>query len=43
VLVKLQLGASPLVARLTKRSAANLDLQLGQEIWAQIKAVALIG
>ncbi len=43
VLVKLQLGASPLVARLTKRSAANLDLRPGQAIWAQIKAVALIG
>jgi len=43
VLVKLQLGASPLVARLTKRSAANLDLQPGDAIWAQIKAVALIG
>jgi len=43
VLVKLQLGGSPLVARLTKRSVANLDLQPGDAIWAQIKAVALIG
>ncbi|MGA7949030.1 MAG: TOBE domain-containing protein, partial [Thiobacillaceae bacterium] len=43
VLVKLKLGASPLVARLTKRSAAALDLRPGHAVWAQIKAVALIG
>jgi molybdate transport system ATP-binding protein len=42
-LVKLQLGASPLVARLTKRSAAALELRPGHAVWAQIKAVALIG
>jgi molybdate transport system ATP-binding protein len=43
VLVKLELGASPLVARLTKRSAAALDLRPGHAVWAQIKAVALLG
>lgn len=42
-LVRLQVGASPLVARLTRRSAAALNLAPGLGVWAQIKAVALIG
>ena len=32
-----------LLARLTRRSAAALELAPGVEVWAQIKAVALIG
>ena len=45
-LVHLVIGAderSPLIARLTRRSAAQLDLREGMPVWAQIKAVALIG
>ncbi len=42
-LVRLQVGASPLLARLTKRSAASLGLQPGMKLWVQVKAVALIG
>jgi molybdate transport system ATP-binding protein len=42
-LVRLQVGESPLVARLTKRSATALGLYPGIALWAQIKAVALIG
>ena len=45
-LVRLNIGQdghSPLIARLTKRSAAQLELKPGMAIWAQIKAVALIG
>ena len=42
-LVRLDVGQTPLIARLTHRSVAQLDLQPGQEVWAQIKAVALIG
>lgn len=42
-LVRLEVGDSPLIARLTKRSAAALALRPGLEVWAQIKAVALIG
>ncbi len=42
-LVKLQVGASPLLARLTRRSAHALELAPGQRVYAQIKAVALIG
>ncbi len=42
-LVRLDVGDSPLIARLTHRSAAQLELQPGMNVWAQIKAVALIG
>ena len=42
-LVKLRVGASPLLARLTRRSAHALELAPGQVVYAQIKAVALIG
>jgi molybdate transport system ATP-binding protein len=42
-LIKLTLGPSPLLARLTRRSAVGLDLAPGQAVWVQIKAVALVG
>jgi molybdate transport system ATP-binding protein len=42
-LVGLQVGRSRLLARLTRRSAAALELAPGKEVWVQIKAVALIG
>jgi molybdate transport system ATP-binding protein len=42
-LLRLRAGASPLLARLTQRSAAGLGLAPGVAVWAQIKAVALIG
>jgi len=42
-LVRLQVGTSPLLARLTRRSAMGLGLVPGMPVWAQIKAVALIG
>ncbi|OGB18568.1 MAG: molybdenum ABC transporter ATP-binding protein [Burkholderiales bacterium RIFCSPLOWO2_12_67_14] len=43
-LCRLQVGtSSSLLARLTRRSAAALGLAPGQAVWAQIKAVALIG
>ncbi len=35
-------GDSTLVARLTKRAAAALELTLGQELWVQVKSVALM-
>jgi molybdate transport system ATP-binding protein len=43
VLVQLRCGRTTLLARLTRRSAARLDLAPGREVWVQIKAVALIG
>lgn len=42
-LVRLNVGGSPLVARLTRRSAKHLELVPGKLVYAQIKAVALIG
>lgn len=42
-LVKLRVGQSSLIARLTRRSAAALGLGPGRPVFAQIKAVALIG
>ncbi|TNF05573.1 MAG: molybdenum ABC transporter ATP-binding protein, partial [Gammaproteobacteria bacterium] len=41
-LVKLRVGNTPLVARLTHRSAHRLALTTGKSIWAQIKSVAII-
>ncbi|BBO99717.1 molybdenum ABC transporter ATP-binding protein [Sulfuriferula nivalis] len=41
-LVRLDAGGTPLLARLTRRSAASLDLYPGRAVWAQIKSVALI-
>lgn len=41
-LVRVQVGASVLIARLTKRSAAALAIAPGQPIWVQIKSVALM-
>lgn len=42
-LVKLRVGNSDVVARLTHRSANGLDLAPGARVYVQIKAVALIG
>ena len=42
-LVRLDVGGVPLLARLTRRSAATLGLTPGKAVWAQVKAVALIG
>ncbi|MEO5348537.1 MAG: molybdenum ABC transporter ATP-binding protein [Magnetococcus sp. YQC-3] len=41
-LVRLDAGGTPLLARVTRRSAAALSLAPGHDLWAQIKAVALI-
>jgi molybdate transport system ATP-binding protein len=42
VLVRLDAGSTPLIARITRRSLDYLHLALGQSLWAQIKAVALL-
>jgi molybdate transport system ATP-binding protein len=41
-LVRVRVGASPVVARLTRRSAQALGLQPGTPVWAQVKTVALM-
>jgi len=43
VMVQLRVGGTALLARLTRRSTQRLDLAPGRRVWAQIKAVALIG
>ena len=42
LLVRVQVGAVPLVARVTRRSAHALALQPGLAVWAQVKTVALM-
>jgi molybdate transport system ATP-binding protein len=42
VLMRLQVGTEYVLARLTRRSAAHLSLAVGQHVWVQIKAVALL-
>jgi molybdate transport system ATP-binding protein len=41
-LVRLDLAGTPLLARITRRSVAVLNLQPGQTIYAQVKSVALM-
>ncbi|MEO6320419.1 MAG: molybdenum ABC transporter ATP-binding protein [Polaromonas sp.] len=41
-LVRVRVGESALVARVTKRAAAELDLTLGLDVWVQVKSVALM-
>jgi molybdate transport system ATP-binding protein len=41
-LVGLQAGGVPLLARITRRAADQLGLAVGQHVWAQVKAVALL-
>ncbi len=42
VLVRLDAGGTPLIARITRRSRDHLGVMPGQPLWAQIKAVALL-
>ena len=41
-IVRVRVGDSKLVARLTKRAVAVLNLEADQEIWIQVKSVALM-
>lgn len=41
-LVRVQVGEVLLVARLTKRALANLNISIDQPIWVQVKSVALL-
>jgi molybdate transport system ATP-binding protein len=42
MLVRLEAGSQPLLARITRRSAEKLDIRPGLAVYAQIKAVALL-
>jgi molybdate transport system ATP-binding protein len=41
-LVRVRVGHSPVVARLTRRSAQSLGLAPGQPVWALVKTVAVM-
>jgi molybdate transport system ATP-binding protein len=41
-LVRVRVGGSAVVARLTRRSADALQLHAGVPVWAQVKTVALM-
>lgn len=41
-LVRVRVGETALLARLTRRAAAALEVQPGQQLWVQIKSVALM-
>lgn len=41
-LVRLMVGQTALIARITQRSRAELALQPGQSVWVQVKSVALV-
>ena len=41
-LVRVKVGETTLIARLTKRAASSLALQVGKEVWVQVKSVALL-
>ena len=42
MLVRLRLAGTPLLARITRKSASNLTLAAGKQVYAQVKAVALV-
>jgi molybdate transport system ATP-binding protein len=42
-LIRLKVGSSPMLARLTQRAVHQLGLTAGSPVWVQIKAVALVG
>ncbi len=41
-LVRVSVGATALLARLTRRAAASLQIAPGRELWVQVKSVALM-
>lgn len=42
MLIRVRVGTSALIARLTKRSAETLGISVGQSVWLQVKSVALM-
>jgi molybdate transport system ATP-binding protein len=42
-LVQLACGGTLLLARITQRAVHSLQLQVGQAVWAQVKAIAVVG
>lgn len=42
VTVRLRVGEAPLLARITQKSAAELDVKAGKQVFAQVKSVVLL-
>jgi len=42
MIVRLMIGGLPMLARITRKSAALLALQPGKQVFAQAKSVALL-
>ena len=42
ILLRLSLGSQFLLARITRKSATDLQLQVGDQLFAQIKSAALL-
>jgi len=42
MLVRLDIGGTPLLSRITRKSASVLELAPGRQVYAQVKAVALV-
>jgi molybdate transport system ATP-binding protein len=42
VLVKLSVGATPFIARISGRSRKELQIEAGSSVWAQVKSVAVL-
>ena len=42
VIVTLSCGGDKLISRISKRSADLLGINVGKEVWAQIKGVAIL-
>jgi len=41
-MVRILVGPTPLLARVTRRALAELEISLGQTVWVQVKSVALM-
>jgi len=42
ITVRLMIGSTAMLARITRKSAMQLDLKIGQKVYAQVKTVALL-
>ena len=42
VTARLKVGRAPLLARITRKSAVELELQPGSKVFAQVKSIALL-
>jgi molybdate transport system ATP-binding protein len=42
IMIRLSLQGTPLLAKITRKSASLLDLKIGKQVYAQVKSVALL-